>query len=57
MDVTIVTSRKSSYSGSNCGTCVEVGTTGPAAAVRHSKYPDGPSWPSAPATWTTSPNR
>ena len=34
--------RKSSYSGDNGGACVEVGTTGPAVAVRDSKHPDGP---------------
>ena len=34
--------RTSSYSGDNGGTCVEVGTTGPAVAVRDSKHPDGP---------------
>ena len=34
---------KSSYSGSNGGTCVEVGTFGPAVAVRDSNHPDAPS--------------
>ena len=34
--------RKSSHSGSNGGACVEVGTAGPAVAVRDSKHPDGP---------------
>jgi Domain of unknown function (DUF397) len=33
---------ESSHSGSNGGTCVEVGTAGPAVAVRDSKHPDGP---------------
>ena len=42
MDVTGVAWRTSSYSGSNGGTCVEVGTTGPAVAVRDSKHPNGP---------------
>ena len=42
MDVTSVAWRTSSYSGSNGGTCVEVGTTGPAVTVRDSKHPDGP---------------
>jgi len=42
MDVTAVAWRTSSYSGDNGGTCVEVGTTGPAVAVRDSKDPDGP---------------
>lgn len=40
MDVTGVAWRTSSYSGSNGGTCVEVGTAGPAVAVRDSKHPD-----------------
>ena len=34
--------RTSSYSGSNGGTCVEVGTAGPAVEVRDSNHPDGP---------------
>jgi hypothetical protein len=34
MDVTSITWRISSYSGSNGGACVEAGTTGPAIAVR-----------------------
>jgi hypothetical protein len=42
MDVTAVAWRKSSYSGDNGGNCVEVGTVGPAVAVRDSKHPDGP---------------
>lgn len=42
MDVTGALWRKSSYSGSNGGTCIEVGTAGPAVAVRDSKDPDGP---------------
>jgi hypothetical protein len=41
MDVTGVAWRMSSYSGSNGGTCVEVGTTGSAVAVRDGKDPDG----------------
>jgi Domain of unknown function (DUF397) len=32
MDMTPAAWRKSSHSGSNGGTCVEVGTTGPAAS-------------------------
>ena len=39
--MTPVAWRKSSHSGSNGGTCVEVGTVGPAVAVRDSKHPDG----------------
>jgi hypothetical protein len=41
MDVTGTTWRKSSYSGSNGGNCVEV-AAGLAVAVRDSKDPDGP---------------
>ena len=41
MDVTGVAWRKSSYSGDNGGTCVEVGTFGPAVAIRDSNHPDG----------------
>ena len=44
--------RTSSYSGSNGGTCVEVGTAAPAVAVRDSKHPDGPLLAFAAATWT-----
>jgi Domain of unknown function (DUF397) len=53
MDVTGTAWRKSSYSGSNGGTCVEVGTTGPAIAVRDSKHPDGPRLAFSMATWQT----
>ena len=42
MDVTAVAWRTSSYSGDNGGTCVEVGTIGPAVAVRDGKHLDGP---------------
>ena len=49
--MTPVAWRKSSYSGSNGGACVEVGTVGPAVAVRDSKHPDGPCWPSPPTLW------
>ena len=45
-DMTGVAWRTSSYSGDNGGTCVEVGTSGPAIAVRDSKHPDAPNWPS-----------
>ena len=41
--------------GSNGGTCVEVGTAGPAVAVRDSKHPDGLCWPSPPAPGRPSP--
>jgi hypothetical protein len=53
MDVTGSAWRKSSYSGSNGGTCVEVGTTGPAVAVRDSNHPDRSRLVFAPATWKT----
>jgi Domain of unknown function (DUF397) len=52
MDMTPVAWRKSSHSGSNGGTCVEVGTVGPAVAVRDSKHPDGgPLLTFAPGSW------
>ena len=51
MDVTALAWRKSSYSGSNGGTCVEVGTVGPAVAVRDSKNPDGPLLAFTAGTW------
>ncbi len=57
MDVTGSAWRTSSYSGSNGGACVEVGTTGPAVAVRDSKHPDGPQLAFAPATWETFTNQ
>ena len=51
MDVTGIAWRKSSYSGSNGGACVEVGTARPAVAVRDSKHPDGPLLAFAADTW------
>jgi Domain of unknown function (DUF397) len=51
MDMTPAVWRKSSRSGDNGGTCVEVGTAGPAVAVRDSKHPDGPQLAFAPSTW------
>jgi len=51
MDVTAVAWRKSSYSGDNGGNCVEVGTAGPAMAVRDSKHPDGPLLAFAADVW------
>ena len=51
MDVTAVSWRKSSYSGSNGGACVEVGTAAPSVAVRDSKHPDSPLLTFAPDTW------
>jgi hypothetical protein len=51
MEVTGVSWRKSSYSGSNDGNCVEVGGTGRAVAVRDSKTPSGPVLAFAPQAW------
>jgi Domain of unknown function (DUF397) len=53
MDVTGIVWRKSSYSGSNGGACVEVGTTGPAIAVRDSNHRDGPWLAFAVDVWKT----
>ena len=49
--MTPVAWRKSSYSGSNGGACVEIGTAGLAVAVRDSKHPDGPLLAFAVGTW------
>jgi len=51
MDVIGAMWRKSSYSGGNGGTCVEVGIAGPAVAIRDSKDPDGPQLAFAADTW------
>jgi Domain of unknown function (DUF397) len=51
MDMTRAAWRKSSYSGDNGGTCVEVGTTGPAVAIRDSTYRDGPKLTFPADTW------
>ncbi len=53
MDVTTVAWRTSSYSGDNGGTCVEVGTFGPAVAIRDSNHPDGPQLAFTADTWKT----
>ena len=53
MDVTGTAWRMSSYSGSNGGACVEVGTADLAVAVRDSKHPDGPQLAFTPASWMT----
>ena len=42
--------RKSSYSGSGGGNCVEVASAG-AVLIRDSKDPDGPKLTFAPAEW------
>ena len=57
MDVTAFAWRKSSYSGDNGGACIEVGTTGPAVAIRDSKYPASPQLAFAPAIWKTFTNQ
>ncbi len=49
--MTAVAWRKSSYSGSNGGTCVEVGIAAPAVAVRDSKHQDGPQLAFPASTW------
>ena len=53
MDVTAAAWRTSSYSGSNGGTCVEVGAVGPAVAIRDSTHRDGPQLAFAADTWQT----
>jgi hypothetical protein len=51
MDVTGVVWRKSSYSGSNGGTCIEVATADLVVAVRDSQDLDGPLLAFAADTW------
>jgi len=51
MDVTAAAWRKSSYSGDNGGACIEVGTTGPAVAVRDSQDQNGPQLAFAANAW------
>ena len=51
MDVTGAVWRKSSYSGSNGGNCVEVGAADLAVAVRDSKDPAGQVLTFAAPTW------
>jgi Domain of unknown function (DUF397) len=53
MDVTGIAWRTSSYSGSNGGACIEVGTTGPSVAVRDSKHLEGPQLAFTAGTWKT----
>lgn len=53
MDMTGATWRKSSYSGGNGGTCVEVGRSTGAVAVRDSKDPDGPKLTFPASEWRT----
>ncbi len=51
MGVTGSAWRTSSYSGSNGGTCIEVGTAGPSVAVRDSQDQTGPQLAFSAATW------
>lgn len=52
MDVNRAEWRKSSRSGGNGGTCVEVARNLPGVvAVRDSKDPDGPKLVTSPAAW------
>jgi hypothetical protein len=51
MGVTGSAWRKSSYSGSNGGACIEVGTAGPVVAVRDSQDQAGPQLAFAANTW------
>jgi hypothetical protein len=51
MDLSHIEWRKASYSSTNGGNCVEVGTTGRAVAVRDSRDPDGPKLVFAPGSW------
>ena len=44
--------RRSSYSGSNGGNCIEVAATARAVAVRDSKDPEGTRLAFTAATWT-----
>ncbi len=43
--------RKSTYSSSNGGNCVEAANVGPVVAVRDSTDPDGPCLAFAPRAW------
>jgi hypothetical protein len=51
MDVTSAVWRKSSYSGTNGGNCVEVGRVSKSVAVRDSKDPHGPVLSIHPDAW------
>ena len=46
-----VTWRKSSYSGSNGGNCIEVAAAAGTVAVRDSKNPHGPVLAFGPRSW------
>ena len=51
MDLSRIEWRKSSYSSSNGGQCVEVGTAPHVVAVRDSKDPDGPALVFSEGEW------
>ena len=51
MDLTSADWRKSSYTSSNGGNCVEVASLTGAVAVRDSKNPDGGTLVLSPAAW------
>ncbi|TDD94349.1 DUF397 domain-containing protein [Actinomadura rubrisoli] len=53
MSLNTSTWRKSSYSSSNGGACVEVADLGDVVGVRDSKEPDGPMLAVTRATFTT----
>ncbi|MFI1421133.1 DUF397 domain-containing protein [Streptomyces sp. NPDC020731] len=52
-DETVLKWIKSSYSGADTPSCVEVATTLATVHVRDSKIPDGPRLALAPTTWAT----
>jgi Domain of unknown function (DUF397) len=51
MELTRIRWRKSTYSSTNGGNCVEVGTAPRTVAVRDSKDPAGPALAFAPGHW------
>lgn len=52
-DGTVIKWIKSSYSGADTPSCVEVAATPETIHVRDSKNPDGPRLALAPTTWAT----
>jgi hypothetical protein len=51
--MTKISWRKSSYTTSNGGNCVETAALGPQIGVRDSKDPDGPRLAFTPQAWQT----
>jgi Domain of unknown function (DUF397) len=51
MELTRIRWRKSTYSSTNGGECIQVGTAPRTVAVRDSKDPAGPSLTFAPGRW------